>query len=436
VLPRRWPIDDHRRGQPFVDDGGVDRVHGGSLLAAHRQRFPDLGDEIADGLGGDAVARLEQPLIDGVAEDRGGGPALVGALAQRLAHQLLQIGIEIGAVLVEAGEAGVAHHQEHVELVGGGEQAAAGEQLGEHDADREQIRALIERVFDDLLGRHVAVLALERAGLGLVRALWIGGAGDAEIDELDVAARGQQHVGGRDVAVDDVDRLAVVVGEVVRVIEGVEHLVADPRGERGIDTAALLGAFAEQGEHVDALDVLHGDEQHVALAGELEGLRDLGVDQARGELGLVDEHRVVRGVEVEVRQQPLDHDLLLEAVLAGRGGDEQLCHSADRQPLDQLISAKRNGKRFGHERLQPITRARACPASPGLAATDDRVAVAVERLLHRRVEALDGAELASEARRRGSTRVGHAARGTHQEDLDRRGMLTFEEGGDRLGKKF
>ena len=65
-----------------------------------------------------------------------------------------------------------------------------------------------------------------------------------------------------------------------------------------------------------------------------------GMDEARRELGLVDEHRVVGLVVDQVRQQPLDHDLLLEPVLARRGRDEQLGHAADGQPLDELVPAE------------------------------------------------------------------------------------------------
>ena len=140
---------------------------------------------------------------------------------------------------------------------------------------------------------------------------------------------------------------AVLGAEVVRVVEGVEHLVRDPRGEVLLDPAPPRRELPQQRQDIDPVDVLHRDEQGVIDFAQLEGLRDLGVDEARRELRLVDEHRVVGLVADEVRQQPLDHDLLREAVLARRGRDEQLGHAADGQPFDELVPAKADRK-FAH----------------------------------------------------------------------------------------
>jgi hypothetical protein len=143
-----------------------------------------------------------------------------------------------------------------------------------------------------------------------------------------------------------VDRLAQRLADdrVVRVVERVEDLVRDPGRERLIDAAPLARELAEHREHVDAVDVLHRDVERVADPPELERLGDLRMDQARRELGLVDEHRRVGRVVDEVRQEPLDHDLLQEAVLAGRGRHEQLGHAAYGEPLDKIVPAEANRK--------------------------------------------------------------------------------------------
>ncbi len=261
--------------------------------AALLHRLLQLADDRRDVLVRHPVALLEQPLGDRVAERAGALPALVDGFLQRLAHDALQAVLELAAVFVEARQLRVAHHQQHVELVRRREQTPAGEHLGEHDADRKQVAALIERQLDDLLGRHVAVLALERAGLALVRAIRIFGAGDAEIDELDVAAHAEQHVRRRDVAMHDAEGAARVVDEVVRVVERVEHLVRDPRRDLRGELLAALRVLAEQREHVDAVDILHRDEQRGVDAAELERLRDLRMDELRRQLGFVDEHRRV-----------------------------------------------------------------------------------------------------------------------------------------------
>ena len=150
----------------------------------------------------------------------------------RLASALRRIVSSSGGrslgVLVEPIEAPVAHHQQHVEIVGGGEQAPAHDHLGQHDADREQIAAAVEHAAHHLLGRHVAVLALERAGLGLRLALLR--VGDAEVAQLDVAAPGDEDVRRRDVAVDQAHGPALGVAGVVGVVERVQHLHRDEHG--------------------------------------------------------------------------------------------------------------------------------------------------------------------------------------------------------------
>jgi hypothetical protein len=349
--PRRRQVVEQRR--PVIAHQPV---------PAGDDRVVELGDDVRDLLGGDAVALVEQPVGDAVAELARALPALLDRLLERLADDVGEAGLEVGAVLLEPRQLGVAHHQQHVELVGGGEQPAPGQHLGEDDADREQVGALIEGLLDDLLGRHVTVLALERAGLALVGALRIERPGDAEIDQLDVAAHRQQHVGGRDVAVDDAERLARLVGEAVGVVERVEDLVDDPRRELRLDPAVPDRVLAEQREDVDAVDVLHRDEELIVDLAELEGLGDLGMDEPRGELGLVDEHRVVGLVVDELRQQPLDHDALLEPVLARRGRDEQLRHPAEREALDELVASKRDREGLAHVRGTVSHEARHHPA--------------------------------------------------------------------------
>ena len=53
-----------------------------------------------------------------------------------------------------------------------GEGASAGEHLVEHDAEREEVRAVIGRLAAHLLGGHVADRAEDRAGLGARSLVW------------------------------------------------------------------------------------------------------------------------------------------------------------------------------------------------------------------------------------------------------------------------
>src|SRR5437762_2482257 len=95
------------------------------------------------------------------------------------------------------------------------ERLLPGEELIEHDAGREDVRAPIDRLALDLFRRHVGRGSDHGAGarrLALL-ALRLGDAGDAEIGQFGVAAGIDQDIGRLDVAVDD----ARLVGEVERI---------------------------------------------------------------------------------------------------------------------------------------------------------------------------------------------------------------------------
>src|SRR6185312_9501811 len=91
-------------------------------------------------------------------------------------------------------------------------------ELPEHDAQREDIAAAVERLAADLLGREIRRLALDHArarGFAVVVGL-----GDAEVDDLDVTVEADEDVLRADVAMDDVERRARhLVLEAVGVME-------------------------------------------------------------------------------------------------------------------------------------------------------------------------------------------------------------------------
>ena len=252
----------------------------------------------------------------------------------------------MGAVALEPTEVDVAHHEQHVELVGRREQPPSHEHLGQHHADREQVGLRAHSLAEHLLRRHVAVLALERAGLGLL--LDRGGVGDAEVDQLHVAAPRHQDVGRRDVAVDQAERITRVVGQPVRVVEAVEDLLDDVGGDLGRQPDAAVGALAQHGEHIETVDVLHLDVELALLAAEPVGLGDPRVRQPGGDLRLGDEHcREVR-VGRQVGQDSLDHHLLGEPVVAADLAEVELGHAPDGEPLDKLVAPERYGKGGAH----------------------------------------------------------------------------------------
>ncbi len=158
--------------------------------AAHRRcasRFWMRSAKIERHVGRDLVARDEEAAaheqrLQRARELARGAIALVLVLRERLHHDLLEV--DRVAAHDGAGPRDVAllDLRERVEIVFHAEEALAGGQLPEHDAEREDVGATVDRLAAHLLRRHVRELALERAGarVGHARAELR----DAEVDDL------------------------------------------------------------------------------------------------------------------------------------------------------------------------------------------------------------------------------------------------------------
>ncbi len=275
------------------------------------------------------VRALVQPSGQGVAKLGGRAVALLGVLAQGLAQDAEELGVDVIAVAVEAVQAGVSHHQERIQLARGHEQAPAHEQLGQHDRGREDVGPRVDLAPRHLLGRHVAGLALEQARARAVAAL--GGARDPEIDQLDLAGLRHEHVGRRDVAVHDGERLPVLVGAGVHVVERVEQLMHDVDADPGRQPPPHGRALAQHGQDVDAVDELHGDEVLALVLAKLVDPDEARMIELRGEPGLVEEHVDEVALAGQMRQQALDHRERRVVAGALGAGQEQLGHTADRE---------------------------------------------------------------------------------------------------------
>ncbi len=221
------------------------------------------------------------------------------------------------------------HRHQRRHLRGPLEQPLPRRQLPQEHADAEDVGARIDRLPARLLGRHVRVLALEQPRLRLRRVDCAGRLGDAEVDQLDRALVGDQHVLRRDVAVHEAERLAVGADARVRVVQAAQHVGDDaaapaPSGGR---LSASVG-LADDPAQVLAVHVLHGDEVLIAQLAQVEDLHHVRVVEPRRDPRLVEEHLDERVVAAKLRQDALDHHQLLEALHAGLLGQEDLGHAA------------------------------------------------------------------------------------------------------------
>jgi len=94
----------------------------------------------------------------------------------------------------------------------------------------------------------------------------------------------------RDVAVNDVERLAVVVLQLVGGVEAEERVDDHAHGDADVDGAADGGELAAKLGQRRPLDVIHDDEGHPAVEAELAHLDDVGMIDGRSEARLVHEH--------------------------------------------------------------------------------------------------------------------------------------------------
>lgn len=164
------------------------------------------------------------------------------------------------------------------------------------------------------------------------------GFGNPEIGQLHVALEGDHDILEADIAMDDAEGLAVLVGLGV----GVGEAARDAAGDEHRQFERQLFAFVAQlmGElfEVDAPDQFHGDEEHAIGFTEVIGLNDVGVDEVRYQFGLADEvfdESFLAGV---VGAHHLDGDALDEVARAPLLGFIHDAHAALENLPDDIVT--------------------------------------------------------------------------------------------------
>ncbi len=222
-----------------------------------------------------------------------------------------------------------------------GEEPLAGEQLVQHDPEREHVGAPVDRRPADHLRAHVAELAAQdraRRRRAPVRRLR-----DAEVDDPDRPVEPDEHVRRRDVAVDDPQLPAVRAPPPVRVVERVGRL----RHEVGDHLERhRLGPRAEPGRDRAQVATGHVVHREVVPAGQLPELvdrHDPRVIELHGDPRLVEEQPDELAVLRQRGEDPLD-GVEPSGRVAAVDRREHLGHAADRDTLDEQESAEPDGR--------------------------------------------------------------------------------------------
>ncbi|MCY1008834.1 hypothetical protein OV079_25410 [Nannocystis pusilla] len=263
-----------------VDAGGAAAGGGGEALVER----VELGLATEQHRAAGHRRRRRQRRAAAPRQQLGPGGPLLGVAAQQLADQRRQVLRQAGAarrgrLLALLGEEDL--------RVAAGERQLAGERLVEHHADGVPVAGRGRELAGALLRRHV-----KRSARGRLVVVAAGDRGDqAEVEDDDAAARGDEHV----------RRLEVAVEQALLVQRGdAEHELADQRAQAAV-AVGRAHEGAERRAQVDAADVLHRDEPQVALRVQLVQRDEVRVADLGHAAELVLEAVQLRGAHAEQR---------------------------------------------------------------------------------------------------------------------------------------
>ena len=338
---RRWTSA--RPGPGFVVDAlalVIVDVRGADICFGHRALvLGDFGGEHlaqpdVKGQAGFRDQAIATELLQGVFDLVAIKEPVVGILSQHA----LDDGVENGRPRADFGEGfglGFLDGLERQHDVAALEGILQRQQLIQADAEGEEVAAGVEGLGGGLLRRHVGEFALDGAGLGLLIAQVA--LGDAEVDELHDPVVGDEDVMRVDVAMDDMQGVAVVPMQRVGVGEGLTglHHHVDDVAHRNMLSA--LAAAVDHGAPGGAVDVLHRQEDMAMVVADVVDLDDVWRRQHRLEPGFVHEHAAVLVVAPHMPQHALDDEQLTPARPPRQ---EDFAHAAKGQSADQRIRAK------------------------------------------------------------------------------------------------
>lgn len=257
---------------------------------------------------------------------RAGGPVLWVLGEQAQDERLERLG-DLGAQTADGERGLVEMAVQHTERRGAGERDVAAEELVQQYAECVQVGVGADGAAHGLLGCHVGGRADGGAGVGEAGGVGVHDGGDAEVEDGDGAVLLHHHVAGLEVAVDDRHG-----------VHGAQH-GAELRGDRDGPLPGVGVVLGEVVGEVRAVDVLHDEEQLLALAarvvhGDESGVVDLCghpafADEAAAQLvGLLPGHLV--GAQQLHRHAPV------EPLVVGR---PDLSHAALSDERGQFIAA-------------------------------------------------------------------------------------------------
>ncbi len=147
-----------------------------------------------------------------------GGLVAFAFLALHALHDdAAEFGMDGGVVFFGGSDGGFEDGLNGFGLIFAFKESSIGAHLVKDDPEGKDIGGGFDGLSRDLFGGHIAQSAFEHARAGAV--FLGGGFGDTEVDDLDDAVEGDQEVVGADVAVDDAEGAAHLVGGAVGIMK-------------------------------------------------------------------------------------------------------------------------------------------------------------------------------------------------------------------------
>ena len=301
----------------------------------HEEAAHEIGQVGAGGFDLILEAKIDQRLIELASRL----VALFAVTRHGAADDFLEVrGQRPGSIEV-FGDVIIADAEHDVQIALTGKEAPHAQRLKEHNTRRKDITSSVDTLTHDLLWGHIADLALEGARLG--QGAFNGGFGDAKVADFDISGVADEDIGWAHIAVDDVEIFAIWIFGAVGKVEALEHLHGDKQHDMKRQFNLQIGATGEDVEQVLAVDELHGDVILFFDLAEVEDLYDVGVIEAHGNFGFVDEHINELFIIDELGQDELDGKLFLEARSTEGLGTQDFSHPADADFVEQDVTTER-----------------------------------------------------------------------------------------------
>ncbi len=150
---------------------------------------------------------------------------------------------------------------------------------------------------------------------------------------------------------DDAQRVAVIVRELVGGVQPREHIGEDAYRHVHRHALSALDRARDEVREGVALHVLHDDVVALLARPDLEDGHDVGVVDPRGEARLLQEHLDELGLAREVRVQALDPDEALKAARAGEATEVHGRHPSGRELRDELETVEPSVLAFDGDEL-------------------------------------------------------------------------------------